>query len=297
MMPGRTAAHTPQRDAQAPLASAYHATMNTVDHRTIRAVALLAFTGPVCAQALPSADIAFDDNARPWTITFEGHAWRAATEGDFSLAGGTVFTDQSLGVDEPVFGALGKLTFRYDRWAVRVSGFDVQSEGSAQADEAFTAGSLAVARGDALDMEFDYFIVDASVGYRFRIPFDDTTDDVAIWIEPFLGGRVYDLSLDLEQVGVGSTEGSLTAGAILGGAALTFELTDAFFIEVEADGAGGPDALAFQIDAWFAYRPVEFAELGIGFRHVMVELGEESEDDLSFDGFTAGLYFGAAFRF
>ncbi|MEM1165973.1 MAG: hypothetical protein AAGI30_06745 [Planctomycetota bacterium] len=229
-------------------------------------------------------------------LQINGLAWRAAHSADFTLGGSREFSAESLELDEPVFGPLGDLALRVnDKYLLRMRGYGLDQQGTSSARSAFTAGGLSVVPGDTIETDFEYLAVEVAAGYSFDPVFSDPSTDIEIRFDAFVGVRVTDIELELQEVGGGQFTGGDTFPAAFGGTTMYMDLPAGWAIEVEGDGMGGDGVVGFGIDARVSLAPHDLFRAEFGFRHVSAEFDTDSE--ITFDGWTAGLYVGAGLSF
>ena len=267
--------------------------------------------------------------APKWTIQVEPVLWYVAPSGkvrlpvasgngpgSFTTAGDEVRLER-LNLDSPRFEPAGEVHLSAERWRFSFSGATYGIDRDTTADSSFRLGSVVVAPGDALNVDFSLTTVELTAGYCiwdrvFSGPFhtqrpDNAVDSLArLYI---LGGaRIHSASFDLQRLS-GSTPtppSSASADEFFGepivGARLEIEIADDFTLDMQLSGGvlplGDKSSYSFDILVGFQWRPIENLGIQIGYRQLLYSLADgEDASEFKYTGRLAGLFAGIVLRF
>lgn len=300
------------------------------------AAALLAAcaASPVCAQSQPGAEPSGIERAQDqtntpatvieplesdWTIRLEPYVGYIAPAGDLRLPSATTrggeieLTD--LNLDSPNLVPTGRIQARRGKWTIGFSGlaFSADDQGSTQSASG-QLGGVAIAPGDRLVSDLSYESFDLLVSYRFWQHNSETNASgrtrLSAGLDAVGGLRFHHADFDIRN----SPAVAPAPGAVLNASAdeffaepvlglrLDLAFDERFGIEVESIaggfGAGDRSSGSFSIDAGFAYRPVHWAGVKVGYRLLVFGLNDgEGAEEFDWAGSMAGLYFGGQFSF
>jgi predicted porin len=262
-----------------------------------------------------SAIVDLSHSAQTWSARVDIVAWAPALNGKWTLGGlgaAESFDIDIINASDVRITPAIEGVLQYDHWAFSVSGFVFGIDSDSRADEAFTAGGVAVAAGTDVSYEVDFAMIGATVGYRaytlpikgeggrtIASPLDVRPSETAVWLDVYGALRAYDLSLDAQVVG-GATlaDESHTWVDPSVGMRLTFDLPEGFMVDLGADLGGGSilggSDLNWQVNVGMGYQFHPNASAHIGFRHMTTNF---EDGDFTFDSTIAGLYAGLTIHF
>ncbi len=254
-----------------------------------------------------------------WTIRLEPYVGFIAPAGDVRLPSTTVrggkFELADLNLDSPRVAPVGRIQAKRGKWRFALTGlgFNADDEGSTQTT-AGQLGAITVAAGDRLVSDLSYESFDLVAGYRIWSHTSDTNDAGRVrfgaGVDLIGGLRFHHADFNIRNTPASAPP----PGAVLRasadeffaepviGARLDLAIDERFGIEVESlaggFGVGDRTSGSFSIDAGFAYRPVHWAGVKVGYRLLVFGLNDgDGADEFEWSGSMAGLYFGAQFSF
>ena len=265
-----------------------------------------------------------------WTVQVEPWVWWVSPSGKVRLpatsgsggSGGGGFPDsgdkvrvEDLNLDTPRLSPAGRLHANAENFRFTFTGgIDQVSRDRTIADSAFRLGSVAVAPGDALNVDFHLAAFETTLGYQvWGRDFADRSSEPASAVQTdlrlyaFGGARFTDFSLDVKRLS--GAPGAAGADEFyvepIVGLRLEAELGGAFSIGVEVSGGyyADSDRSIWSIDvaAAFTWRPCPNVGIQIGWRQLAESLtdgddGAETER-FEYDGRLAGVFAGVMIRF
>lgn len=282
---------------------------------TAHAASALSFLQPEDEPGDQPAVVDLSHSPQTWSARVDVVAWAPALNGEWTLGGlgaANAFDIDIIDASEIRMTPAIEGALQLDRWAFTVSGYVFGIDESSRADEAFTAGGVAVAAGTDVSFEVDLAMIGATVGYRAYMlpingeggrtiasPLDVRPSETAVWFDVYGSIRAYDLSLDAEVVG-GATlaDESHTWVDPSIGARITLDLPEGFLLDLGADIGGGSvlggSDLNWQVNVGMGYQFHPNASAHIGFRHMSTDF---EDGDFHFDSTIAGLYGGLTIHF
>lgn len=241
-----------------------------------------------------------------WTIQLEPILWRPALRGEMKLPPGDRFELESVDLDENVLAPAGEATIRtgYDDgdWWFTLGGFHFGTDDSATSSAAFDVGGITVDPGDRVEYDLDYSSFEVTAEYVLPAIVDSPEDDIRWWFNVGAGARMYDLSLDFDVVGQGSTDIDTTWIEPMGVARMVLDLPHGFGIDTRFTigglPAGDDNSWSWDITVGFTWSPHRNFAAEIGFRHLSVERHEgDGDDEFIWDNDLAGLWWSVVIRF
>gem|GEM_PF-1032823 len=231
-----------------------------------------------------------------YTLLIAGRAWYAAPGGDVTFAGGpSIKTNLNFfDIDEPQLSPAGEVRIKADKFIFAISGAGFDASSNATARFARTLGPLAVPAGAALRTELTYSTVQALGGYELYDHRFDAAAHNALKVYLLAGGRVNDMSLQVNRPGIGSVAADITGAEINLGALVELTLLERIFVDLSISGGAGTDSSSVDLTAAFRYRVLDWLTLDIGYRILVNPL---SDGDTELDTSLAGLLFGVSIRF
>lgn len=288
---------------------------------------MLSFREPV--QGAATADPASNGGLAPkispdFSVRIEPMLWYVAPTGDlklpvrsgtgpggFTTEGNTLKVDD-LNIDEPRLRPAGRIAIISGDWMVSFWGFDY----SASVDRTSPGttgriGAVALTPADQANVSFDFASYELTLGYRayshdFAKDSQKPEDAVDVALSLFVVGgvRLYDTSIRVERVTgtFASAEAEHSFIEPILGVRTELDITRAFSIQVQATGGTLPlddtSSYSFDIAASFHYRPIDWADVFIGYRLLYVSLEDgENLDKFEYNGALAGLFAGFTIRF
>ena len=257
--------------------------------------------------------------APDWTIRLEPFVGYLAPAGDIRLPAATTRGDKieltDLNLDSPRLAPIGRIQAKRDKWRIMFTGlgFNADDRG-ATPGIAGQIGGVAFAPGDTLTSDLSYEAFDLMIGYRVWEHTSETNDAgrtrLVAGLDLLGGVRFHHADFDVRNAPalapapgtiLGASADEFFAEPIVG-ARFDLMIHEQFGLEVEstAGGFGFDDrsSVSFSIDAGFAYRPVHWAGVKIGYRLLVFGLQDgDGADEFEWSGSMAGLYFGAQFSF
>jgi hypothetical protein len=261
-----------------------------------------------------------------WTVQIEPSFWYVSPSGKVKLpvnsgTGGAGFTTpgdsvrvDDLNLDTPRFEPSGEIHLSSGRWRVTFSGADYSLDRhDTVADSSFRLGSVVVAPGDTLDVDFHLTTVELTAGYRvwgrvFSSP--EFTEKPENAVESLArvyvigGARIYDVGFDVARTSgaYASADADEFFGEPIVGIRIEADLARNFTLDAQVTGGGLPagDTTSYSVDiqAGFQWRPHPNVGVQIGYRQLAYWLSDGSdEDEFSYDGRLAGLFAGLVIRF
>lgn len=262
-----------------------------------------------------SSLIALDEPAEPqpidWTLRVEPSVWWVAMSGDFRVPGstsrGTRFDLRDVDLDEPSASPFLEFHYRNGPWRLSLSGFYLESDGTATADRAGSFGDAPFAIGDSIDASASLFSGQLAVAYLlepYRASPNQTGGfDVESWIELTGGVRTYAVDFDA-SVNDSASEGTDQLFAEpFAGVKWSLELLEEFTIDTELTVGGfstGSERQSFSVDIilGLAWRPTPNLGAQIGYRQLAFGLYDgDGADTFEWRGAVAGIYGGIELRF
>lgn len=279
---------------------------------------------------LPPGTAAFDAGTTRWTVQIEPLAWWVSPSGDVRLPArsgtggpsGGGFADSgdkvdfaSLNLDTPRLSPTGELHVSGGRWRFTFSGgsFSLERDDT-PSEDAFRIGSVNVAAGDPLNVDFTFTTAELSVGYCVwgRDFFNDSLESgrPGDRVTPFearvyvLGGvRGYETDLSVRNLASGEEADfdGFFAEPILG-TRIELEINEVFTVDAQVSvgyyGDSDKSSASLDIAAGFMYYPHPNVGIQIGWRQVAYNLTDgEGLDEFEYTGRVAGLYAGFVVRF
>lgn len=244
-----------------------------------------------------------------WTIRFEPMVWYVAPNGTVELPDSSLgdIRAEDLNLDSPRLTPFGELLVRSGRYGLTISGFvfETQDRG-AIFEESGTISGVPVAPGDRLLTTYKMTSVEALGSYRFyEAPRGEQTAP-GFRLRPtwdvLLGGRLYDVGVDILAPGGGASQDSLLIEPVAG-VRFGVDLIENFTVDVTASVGFFSDAsdrqtVSWDIAAGFQWNPTRNIGLQIGFRQLAYRLHDGDEgSEFEVNGALAGLYFGGLIRF
>ncbi|MFG0327877.1 MAG: hypothetical protein ACF8SC_11495 [Phycisphaerales bacterium JB037] len=262
-----------------------------------------------------SSLLALDEPTDPqpvdWTIRAEPSVWWVAMSGDFRVPGtttaGSRFGLRDLDLDEPSASPFLELHYRNGPWRLSLSGFYIESDGSATAFRPGSFGDVPFAIGDTIDASASLFSGQLAVGYLFE-PYRASPNqtggfDVESWIELTGGVRAYAVDFDATVNGTASAGTDQLFAEPFAGVKWTLELIEEFTIDTELTLGGfstGSERRSFGVDiiVGLNWRPTPNFGAQLGYRQLAFGLYDGNGiDEFEWRGAVAGVYGGLELRF
>lgn len=246
-----------------------------------------------------------------WTIEVNPRLWWVSPSGDLQLPGTTAAKVgiEDLDLDTPEFTPAGSFAINADRFRFSFFGSSYSRDARFAAGSAFQLGTLSVSAGDDVHSMFDLGIYELTVGYRFYQhdfalsslnPADCAHLVLGLYV---VGGvRMYDLNIQVERPGVGSTGTDQFFIEPIAGIRAEHTITRDFTVNLQLDGGGFGDSdrtsYSFNISVDFQWRPIPWLGLQIGWRQTLYSFTDgENATEFQYDGAMAGLFAGLVLRF
>lgn len=273
-------------------------------------------------------DSFFDPRKTAWTVQVEPFMWYASPSGDLRLparsgtggANGGGFPNSGnkvdiadLNLDTPRFSPAGEIHFSADRFRFTFSGAAYSLDrDETPADESFRIGSVEVAPGDPLDINFDFSTYEVSLGYcvwarDFMSHTDGSRRENAtplVLRTYVLGGvRMYDT--DISVTNIASSDSANADHFFIEpmlGARAEIEIHEVFSIDLQLSGGYYSDSdqssTSIDVAVGFTYRPHPNVGIQIGWRQIAYDLTDgDGLDEFEYSGRMAGLFTGLTLRF
>lgn len=284
--------------------------------------AMLACNAPSWAQPSAGQDQGTDAPVieplpTDWTIRLEPFVGYIGPAGDLRLpssttSGGTLeLADLNLDSPRPV--PMGRIHAKRGKWRFAFTGlgFIADDRGAVQ-NTAGQIGAVAFNAGDRLITDLSYESFDLLAGYRVWAhtsgPNDAGRTRLGASVDLMGGMRFHHADFDLRNTAPGAPGAARRASADeffaepVIGARLDLAFHERFGIEVESLAGGfwmgDRSSVSFSIDAGFAYRPVHWVGMKVGYRMLIFGLNDgDGAEEFEWNGSMAGLYFGAQFSF
>lgn len=244
-----------------------------------------------------------------WRFRIEPSAWFAGPAGEVQLPGSGLTLDfGDLNLDSTAIRPMAEAHLRNGPWRVTLRGFTVDEEGTTTATFSGALGNVAFSTGDVLRAEVSMASVELEGSYRFE-PFvmgrrsDGAPVDLDSWFEVIAGARVHTFDFDFAVEGGASQGESRVFGEPLVGLRWNLEIDKDFSIDVMGTIGGfaiddNTYSVSADVIAGGTWRITPNAGIQIGYRQLASFYGDgEGADEFVGQGSTAGLYFGADFRF
>jgi len=265
----------------------------------------LAQSQPPAAEAAPD----LKPVAPSWTIQFEPSVWYVAPAGKVRMPSDTVKGNKvelgDLNMDSPRVSPAGEFHLRTsDRWRFSLSA-SYYSEDSRKStmEQSGQLGDITFVSGDVLDSKLDFFTGQITAAYALVKEHRVNNDaDLLFGLDLVGGARMYDVDFSFEKVGANTDSyDNFFIEPVLGLKAEA-TLTEHFTIDLETTfgylPGGDTQTFSWDIIVGFAYRPVNWLGVQIGYRNMFIDLSDGSgAGEFEWDGGVAGLYGGVELRF
>jgi len=241
-----------------------------------------------------------------WTFQFEPSAWYAGLGGKIRIAGAPAGVDRvrinDLNLDSPKLTPAGELHLRTGDWRFSFGGFWFNRSETNTMAVGGQLGAIAFAPGDVVRSEYSHDSYEPTVGYEIwrRDPQPGDATKFLPRVEVFAGARIDDIEFSFQRAAATARQHE-TFGQVIAGVKGSMDIADQFSIDLQIGAGGWPGgqrAWSWDIMVGFMWRPIENVGLQVGYRNLFSEF--KSGDDankFSYQGATAGLYFGAVVRF
>lgn len=287
----------------------------------VSVVALLTLVAPPARADEPGGQPAGSGDAAPegssgrffspktrddWTFQFEPSAWYAGLGGKIRIAGAPAGTDRvrinDLNLDSPKLTPAGELHLRTGDWRFSFGGFWFNQSESNTMAVGGQLGAIAFAPGDVVRSEYSHDSYEPQIGYEIwrRDPQPGDATKFLPRVEVFAGARIDDIEFRFQRAAATARQHE-TFGQVIAGVKGSMDIADQFSIDLQIGAGGWPGgqrAFSWDIMVGFMWRPIENVGVQVGYRNLFSEF--KSGDDanrFSYQGATAGLYFGAVVRF
>ncbi|MBX3387026.1 MAG: hypothetical protein KF768_10685 [Phycisphaeraceae bacterium] len=235
-----------------------------------------------------------------------------ASAGGFSDSGSRVKM-ADLNIDDPRVSPAGEVHFSIDRFRLTFSGawYEIGRD-QTQADQSFRLGSVEVSAGDTMDVDFEFFTSELTLGYNvwskdFAADTEGSRREHAtplVLRTYLLGGvRMYHTEFKVRNLSTGGEAGASEwfAEPILGGRA-EVEINEVFTMDLQLSGGYWADSdktvSSIDVAVGFMYRPHPNVGIHLGWRQIAFDLNDgEGVNEFEYDGRLAGLYTGVVIRF
>lgn len=184
-----------------------------------------------------------------------------------------------LELDDPQVSPMARIDARLDRWRITASGFGTSTEGRWTSPTAVRFGGLIVGPGQSVQTEIDFTGLEAALGYQVWEHASPLSPAGRVRFKPaltlFAGARLHDVDITSSLTGPASSLRQAydhTFAEAIAGARFELEFYERFAFDLQLDGGLGPDSSSVSIWVGFNYRPVNWAGLQLGYRHLGFDL-------------------------
>lgn len=244
--------------------------------------------------------------AQDWTFQFEPSAWFAGLGGKIQIAGAPAGTQRvrinDLNLDDPKLTPAGELHLRTGDWRFSFGGFWFNQRETGPAQVGGQLGSITFAAGDVVTSKYSHDSYEPTVGYEIWRRDPQPGDSVKFLprIEVLAGARIDDVEFTFQRAAATARQHE-TFGQIIAGVKGSMDIADQFSVDLQVTGGGWPGGqrvFSWDIMVGFGWRPIENVGVQVGYRNLFSEFKSGSDSDkFSYQGATAGLFFGAIVRF
>lgn len=244
--------------------------------------------------------------AQDWTFQFEPSAWFAGLGGKIQIAGAPSGTQRvrinDLNLDDPKLTPAGELHLRTGDWRFSFGGFWFNQRETGPAQVGGQLGSITFAAGDVVTSKYSHDSYEPTVGYEIWRRDPQPGDSVKFLprIEVLAGARIDDVEFTFQRAAATARQHE-TFGQIIAGVKGSMDIADQFSVDLQVTGGGWPGGqrvFSWDIMVGFGWRPIENVGVQVGYRNLFSEFKSGSDSDkFSYQGATAGLFFGAIVRF
>jgi len=254
-----------------------------------------------------------------WTISLEARAWYPAPSGDLTLPGGSALDDAvdlaDVNMDSPRVIPYGEIRLQRGKWQIGLAASTFSAEASAVMTTTRTLGAVPTFAGETTHLDFSHWSFETRGLYQLFSYVDGSTADgrdrVRIRGLAGAGVRASAVDVDFRVVPTSSARtGAETLSVsyegtfveLMAAGALEIDLSERWFISVEASGAfSGLDdrtSSSFSIEPTFAWHPTPNLGVEVGYRMLIHRMEEgPSPSDFEWAGSLAGIFGGVSLRF
>ncbi|MBY0113487.1 MAG: hypothetical protein K2Y21_11735 [Phycisphaerales bacterium] len=259
------------------------------------------------AESAPASGSFFKPKTKnDWTFQFEPSAWYAGLGGKIRIAGAPANVGRvrinDLNLDDPKLTPSGELHLRTGDWRFSFGAFWFNQRETSPAAVGGQLGPIAFAAGDVVTSKYSHDSYEPTVGYEIwrRDPQQGDSVKFLPRIELLAGARIDDVEFSFQRAAVTAKQHE-TFGQVIAGVKGSMDIADQFSIDLQITGGGWPGgqrAVSWDIMVGFGWRPIENVGLQVGYRNLFSEFKSGSDaNKFSYQGATAGLFFGAIVRF
>lgn len=241
-----------------------------------------------------------------WTFQFEPSAWYAGLGGKIRIAGAPANVGRvrinDLNLDDPKLTPSGELHLRSGDWRFSFGAFWFNQRETSPAAVGGQLGPIVFAAGDVVTSKYSHDSYEPTVGYEIwrRDPQQGDSVKFLPRIELLAGARIDDVEFSFQRAAVTAKQHE-TFGQVIAGVKGSMDIADQFSIDLQITGGGWPGGqrvFSWDIMVGFGWRPIENVGLQVGYRNLFSEFKSGSDaNKFSYQGATAGLFFGAIVRF
>lgn len=260
--------------------------------------------------ATATADGRVQSTINEWTIEINPRLWWVSPSGDIHFPGGSNDVSiEDLNLDTPELTPAGSLAINADRFRFSFFGASYSRNAAFTTVSPLAVGSISLLPTGPSESSFDLGMYELTVGYRFlQRDFKHHSEtsaesaDLILDLYGLAGARMYDLNIDVSQVGTGTSSVDEFFIEPIIGVRTELTIIRDFSVNLQLDGGGFGDSdrssFSFNVGVDFQWCPLPWIGVQIGWRQVFYSFEDgDSTDKFKYDGALAGLFAGVVLRF
>lgn len=279
-------------------------------------------TAPQAAGSQPALAESLKLPGNWWTVQIDPVMWYVAPAGDLRLpvnsgTGPGAFTTQGseidlndFDMDQTRLSPAGSIQIAGGPWRFGITGANYSVDRTVTSDVDARVGSVVLATGDQVAVDFNFSIFEFTAGYRLwntDLAKESAHPENAVSVQMDLylvfGASLYDV--DISMTSVASAAESDYAGTFVQpiiGARFEAEFDEHFGLTLQVTGGGLPldsqSSACVDVAVGFQWRPIRNVGVLIGWRQAAFWLSDgDGLDEFTYNGTLAGLFAGLTIRF